>query len=101
MFLQILAKAGLKPWPRLFHNLRGSLETDLIERHPAHVVVSWLGNSERVALKHYPKMTPRHLENASKAGVGQQVGHSLAETTSKQGNPLTENPTKARKSEKP
>jgi integrase len=100
MFLQILAKAGLKPWPRLFHNLRGSLETDLIERHPAHAVVKWLGNSERVALKHYLKVTPKHLSDAASQGVGQQVGTNLAESTSKQRKPFPSSTTKTRKSDK-
>jgi hypothetical protein len=52
-FLQILKKAGLTPWPRLFHNLRGSLESDLAERYPIHTVVKWLGNSEGVAMRRY------------------------------------------------
>lgn len=85
-FLRILAKAKVTPWPRLFHNLRGSLETDLMNRYPAHVVVSWLGNSERVAIAHYLKVTPEHVAKAAAEGVGQQVGTSLPETTSKDGN---------------
>jgi hypothetical protein len=32
VILEILAKAELKPWPRLFHNLRGSLQTDLADK---------------------------------------------------------------------
>ena len=80
-FLRILKRAEVEPWPRLFHNLRGSLETDLFEGFPAHVVVTWLGNSERIALKHYVKVTGNHLAAASTFRVGQQVGTSLAETT--------------------
>jgi integrase len=93
VFLEILAKAELKPWPRLFHNLRGSLQTDLADRFPSHVVTEWLGNSERVANDHYLKVTHTHLLNATQ-GVGQQVGHSLAESTPKQGKSLPENPAK-------
>jgi hypothetical protein len=87
--LRILAKAKVTPWPRLFHNMRGSRETDLLERFPIHVVCAWLGNSEKVALKHYLKVTPEHLERATSTGgatggdickkhpakMGQQVGH--------------------------
>jgi hypothetical protein len=80
-----------EPWPRLFHNLRGSLETDLFEKFPAHVVVAWLGNSERIALKHYLKVTDNHLAAASTFGVGQQVGTSTAETTESSGNEGEEN----------
>ena len=86
MFLEILAKAEVEPWPRLFHNLRGSLETDLMNTYPAHVVVAWLGNTEQTALRHYLKVTPQHLADAIANGVGQQVGTSLAETTSSAGN---------------
>jgi integrase len=95
VFLEILAKAKLKPWPRLFHNLRGSLQTDLADRFPSHVVTDWLGNSERVANAHYLKVTTTHLLSAIQ-GVGQQVGHSLAESTSKQDEPPPENPAKTK-----
>ncbi len=94
VFLEILAKAKLKPWPRLFHNLRGSLQTDLADRFPSHVVTDWLGNTERVANAHYLQVTTNHLLTAATQGVGQQVGHSLAESTPKQGKSLPENPAK-------
>ena len=82
MFLEILTKAKIEPWPRLFHNLRGSLQTDLQDRFPAHVVNAWLGNSERVAQKHYLKVTQEHVATAVKQGVG----HTLAESASLDGN---------------
>ena len=96
VFLEILAKAKLKPWPRLFHNLRGSLQTDLADRFPSHVVTAWLGNTERVANAHYLQVTTNHLLTAATQGVGQQVGHSLAESTSKQDKPLPEKLEKTR-----
>jgi hypothetical protein len=108
-FLEILAKAGLKPWPRLFHNLRGSLQTDLANRFPLHVVTAWIGNSEKVAQAHYLKVTGDHIaaatgkvgqqqENANEivGRVGQVVGHSLAESKGKQQQLATANPTKTR-----
>jgi hypothetical protein len=49
-FLRIIRKAGVKTWGRLFHNLRGSLETELAQDHPVHVVAQWLGNTPKVAL---------------------------------------------------
>lgn len=91
-FLQILKKAGLKPWPRLFHNLRGSLESDLAERYPIHTVVKWLGNSEGVAMRHYLRQSPAVLADVTSQGlgglVGNRVGKRLAET-----NPLAGNET--------
>ena len=32
-------------WPRLFHNLRSSCETELMERFPVHVVARWMGQA--------------------------------------------------------
>ena len=52
-FNRIIKRAGLTPWPRLFHNLRSSRQTELAEQFPSHVVCDWLGNSEDIARKHY------------------------------------------------
>lgn len=51
-------------WEKLWHNLRASCETDLCKRFPPHVVCTWLGNSLRVAEKHYLQVTPEALERA-------------------------------------
>ena len=50
---KIVKRAGLIPWPRIFHNLRASRQTELEARFPTHVVCAWIGNSEAVAKKHY------------------------------------------------
>jgi integrase len=62
---RIIEKAGLKPWPKLFHNLRANCETDLVEVWPEHVVCSWLGNSRIVARKHYLRVNDDHFARAS------------------------------------
>lgn len=46
-FEKIVKRAGLQAWPRLFHNLRASRETELVEAYPVQVVTSWLGNTPR------------------------------------------------------
>ncbi len=51
--LRIIERAGVKPWPRLFHNLRATRQTVLAARRPGHVVCEWLGNSLRTAGEHY------------------------------------------------
>lgn len=66
---RIVRRAGLKPWPRLFQNLRSSRETELANSFPIHVVCSWLGNSVRVAGKHYLQVTDEHFECAAKSGA--------------------------------
>jgi hypothetical protein len=44
-FQRIIHKASLKPWPKLFQNLRSTRETELAETWPEHVVCAWIGNS--------------------------------------------------------
>jgi integrase len=56
-FLKIIRRAGLKAWPRLFHNLRASRQTELMKRFPIHVVCEWLGNSRLIAQEHYLRVT--------------------------------------------
>ena len=63
--LRILTRAGLSAWPRLFHNLRASRETELVREYPIHVVCAWIGNSERVARRHYLQVTDADFEKAT------------------------------------
>ncbi len=55
--LRLLTRAGLKSWPRLFHNLRATRETELVSKYPIHVVSHWLGNTPEIAMKHYLLVT--------------------------------------------
>jgi integrase len=68
-FLRIIRKAGVKPWGRLFHNLRGSLETELAQDHPIHVVAQWLGNTPKVAAAHYLQVRDSDFERALAGGA--------------------------------
>jgi integrase len=63
-FLKIIRRAGLQPWPRLFHNLRASCETDLMKRFPIHVVCAWIGNTPKIALGHYLQTLDADFKNA-------------------------------------
>ncbi len=63
-FGKIIARAGLTTWPRLFHNLRASRETELVETYPVQVVTSWLGNTPSVAMRHYLMTTDDHFKAA-------------------------------------
>ncbi len=75
---RIIRRAGLTPWPRLFHNLRATRQTELAERFPAHVVCKWIGNSERVAADHYLQTLDAHFEKA--VGATQIPTQNDAET---------------------
>ena len=67
-FLRILRRAGVKPWPRLFQNLRASCETDWVDEYPAHQVAAWLGHSPAVAREHYLQPRDHHLKRATGGG---------------------------------
>ncbi len=68
--LSLLRKAGVEPWPRLFHNLRASRQTELAASFPLHVVTAWIGNSERIANAHYLTVTDADFDRASAANSG-------------------------------
>jgi integrase len=62
---RILRRAGIKRWPKLFQNLRSTRETELVQQgHPVHVVCAWLGNTPKVAKKHYLQVTQQDFERA-------------------------------------
>ena len=54
-------------WPRLFHSMRASRQTELQREFPLHVVCSWLGNSPRTAQQSYLLVTEDDFAKA--AGV--------------------------------
>ena len=63
--LRIIKGAGVKPWPKLFHNLRARRQTELTARFPLHVVCEWIGNSAPIADKHYLQVTDDHYADAA------------------------------------
>ncbi len=69
-FGKIIKRAGLQLWPRMFHNMRASRETELVETYPVQVVTRWFGNTPSVALRHYLMTTDEHFDAAVR-GDGQ------------------------------
>ncbi len=63
---QIIERAGVQQWPRLFSNLRASCETDLLRVHRSDAVFGWIGHSARVAVEHY---APGPMEEDFKKAV--------------------------------
>ena len=61
---KMIQRAGINPWPKPFHALRASHETDLLERFPIQVVAKWLGHSSKIALTHYARTTDDHFQAA-------------------------------------
>ena len=81
---RIIHKAGLKPWPKLFQNLRATRETELAEQWPEHVACAWIGNSRMVARKHYLQVTEEHFEQAAQNGAAQKAAQQPAEMPRKE-----------------
>ena len=71
--IRIIENAGLKPWPKLFVNLRASRRTELQELFPDHVINSWLGHSSKIAEKHYLQVMPEHWEKAIGGNTGGNI----------------------------
>lgn len=81
-FLKIIQRAGEKPWPKLFHNLRASRQTELSQEFPLHVVCHWLGNSAPVAAKHYLTILDA---NYARAAGGDKSGDDSGDRSAVQG----------------
>ena len=64
---RLLRRADVSGWPRLFHSMRASRQTELQREFPLHVVCSWLGNSPRIAQQSYLLVTEDDFAKA--AGV--------------------------------
>jgi integrase len=77
-FQKILARAGLKPWPKLLQNLRSTRETELAESFPLHAVTAWLGNSQLVAAKHYLQLRDEHFQRAAAGSETSPVAPPVA-----------------------
>jgi hypothetical protein len=72
---RLLRRAGVSGWPRLFHSMRASRQTELQRDFPLHVVCSWLGNSPRIAQQSYLLVTEDDFARAAgpKVMVKQRV----------------------------
>ena len=70
----------MKPWPKLFQNLRASRETELVESYPIHVVCAWIGNSEHIAAKHYLQVRDSDFERAAENAAESAVAGSRTKT---------------------
>lgn len=58
---KVIRRAGLETWPRLWHLMRASCETDLARKFPLAVSAKWLGNTQAVAMRHFVERDRRRL----------------------------------------
>lgn len=61
---KIIARAGVKQWPKLWQNLRASGTTDFARTLPSHVAAEICGHTERVAQEHYWTVLDSDLDQA-------------------------------------
>ena len=64
-FVRLIERAGLNPWPKVWQNLRSTRETELLKDFPIHVVCGWIGNTERIARRHYLQTTEADFDKAT------------------------------------
>lgn len=82
-FGKMIRRAGLEPWPRLWHSMRASCESDLARQFPLAIVAKWLGNTQAVAMRHYVDVTDADFERAISGDVPatEQAAHKAAQQT--------------------
>jgi integrase len=73
-FAKIVRRAGVSPWPRVWHSLRASCESDLAQSFPLATVTKWLGNTPSVALRHYVDPTEAAFDRAQEWVPERQSG---------------------------
>src|SRR5262249_44989389 len=66
------------PWPRLYHNLRASCQTEWEARFPLTSVCQWIGNSPDVAARHY--LTARDADFDAAVQGAREVALPVAQT---------------------
>jgi len=62
---RIAQRAGVTLWPKPFQNCRSTRESELCETFPEYVAAAWIGNSPKVARKHYLQITDEHFKRAA------------------------------------
>lgn len=78
---KIIARAGVKQWPKLWQNLRASGATDFARSLPSHVAAEICGHTEQIAQEHYWTVTDSDLDQAIadlSPGISQKLSIMLS-----------------------
>ncbi len=67
---RIIRRAGLAEWPKPFHNMRASRQSELMAEYDLSTACQWLGNSPVVAARHYAMATDR--DGSFQRAIGEQ-----------------------------
>lgn len=69
-FDRLAVRAGLKPWPKPFVNMRASRATELACEFGLKEAAQWCGHSVEIAARHYQRATEaNHARATGKAGA--------------------------------
>ncbi len=74
---RIIKRAGVEPWPRTWHNMRATRQSELASTYPLHTVCGWMGNTKAVAAGHYLQVTDADWQRA--VGPGNEASHKAAQ----------------------
>lgn len=77
---RFVTRAGFEPWPRLWHNLRASRQTEIADEFPEHLASRWLGNSPKIFRDHYARVTDEHWKRAT-GGCAEKYAHDAESGT--------------------
>lgn len=77
---QAIRRAELTVWPRLWHSMRATRESELAAAFPAHVAAKWIGNSVVVAMKHYLMVAEKDFATAAETTAHNAAQPSSAST---------------------
>ncbi len=72
-FQKIVWRSGQQPWPYLFHSMRSSCATDLLDWFPVHKVSRWLGMSINVLNRHYARARESDYRRAARRSAGKAM----------------------------
>lgn len=61
---RIVDRAGLTAWPRIWHSMRASRQTELVREFPLTTACAWMGNSKLIAAGHYTQTTDADWQRA-------------------------------------
>lgn len=78
-FLRIIHRAGETAWPKLFHNLRASRESELMREYDLATVCRWIGNSPAVAATHYATSIDLDADFRRAAATGEPEAQQKAQ----------------------
>ncbi len=78
-FNRIARRAGVAMWPKPFHNMRASRESELMREYDLATVCKWIGNSPAIAAKHYATSIDLNADFKRASGAVQKAVQYLHE----------------------